>query len=242
MARDPVTALPAVPEEDLAPGRVAALIPAYNVAPAVAAVVRGAADAVGPGHVYVVDDGSRDDTGAVARAAGATVFTQPENRGKGRALARGFDELVARSYDAVVTLDADGQHDPALIPQLVETARRTRADLVVGSRMRNTRGMPLLRVVVNHAMSWFISALAGRWVEDSQSGYRLHRTRLLRAVRLVTDRYETETEILIKAGRRRFRFAACPIPTIYGEERSNIHPIVDTVRFLRLVLRSITWW
>ena len=193
-------------------------------------------------EVTFVDDGSKDGTGDAARAAGARVITQPVNRGKGRALARGFTELTAAGYHAVITLDADGQHDPTEMTRLIARARETRADLVVGSRMRNTRGMPWLRVVVNHSMSWFISALAGQRVEDSQSGYRLHRARLLRALTLVTDRYETETEILIKAGRRGFRIASAPITTIYGDEKSGINPWVDSIRFVRLLARSVLWW
>src|SRR5207247_10007276 len=137
--------------------------------------------------------------------------------------------LVALGYDGVVTLDADGQHDPAEIPELVAKARETGADIVIGSRMRDVRGMPWLRVAVNRIMSWLISLLAGRRIEDSQSGYRLHRARVLRAVRLVTDRYETETEILIKAGRRGFRCSFCPVRTICGEAQHGIHPIVYTL-------------
>jgi glycosyltransferase involved in cell wall biosynthesis len=230
------------PDADLAPGSIAALIPAYNAGAAIAGVVARTAAVVGYGHVYVVDDGSSDETSARATAAGAHVFRQEVNKGKGRALARGFAELLARGYAAVVTLDADGQHDPAEIPHLVECARATGADMIIGSRMRDVSGMPWLRVVVNRTMSWFISALAGRRIEDSQSGYRLHRSQLLRSITLVTHRYETETEILIKAGRRGFRFAFCPVRTIYGEEKSGIHPLVDTVRFVRLVVRSCGWW
>ncbi len=223
-------------------GSVAVLIPAYNAAAHVGDVIARCAAIVGRAHVYVVNDGSRDDTAAVATRAGAHVYDQPRNCGKGRALARGFDELTARGYAAVVSLDADGQHLPEEIPGLIAAAERTGADLVVGSRMRNTAGMPWLRVVVNHSMSWFISLLAGRRVEDSQSGFRLHRAGLLRAITLVTDRYETETEILIKAGRRGFRIASAPISTIYGDETSGIHPFTDTLRFLRLVARSFAWW
>ena len=226
----------------LPPGSVAVLIPAYNAAAHIADVIARARAVVGAEHVWVINDGSRDLTGAIAAAAGAHVLHQPQNRGKGRALARGFAELTERGYAAVVTLDADGQHLPEEILGLIAAAERTGADLVVGSRMRNTAGMPWLRVGVNHGMSWFISLLAGRRVEDSQSGFRLHRAALLRAVTLVTDRYETETEILIKSGRRGFRIAAAPISTIYGEEKSGIHPVVDSLRFLRLVMRSAAWW
>ncbi len=229
-------------ESRLPPGSVAALIPAYNAAAHIADVIARTRAVVGDDHVWVVNDGSRDATSAVAAAAGAHVLEQPQNRGKGRALARGFTDLLAHGYDAVVTLDADGQHLPEEIPGLIAVAERTGADLVVGSRMRNTAGMPWLRVVVNHSMSWFISLLAGRRVEDSQSGFRLHRADVLRSVTLVTDRYETETEILIKSGRRGFRIAAAPISTIYGDEQSGINPVVDSLRFLRLVARSVTWW
>lgn len=229
-------------ETRLPPGSVAVLIPAYNAAAHIGDVIARCAAIVGLEHVWVVNDGSRDDTAAVAARAGAHVLEQPRNRGKGRALARGFSDLADHGYAAVVSLDADGQHLPEEIPGLIAIAERTGADLVVGSRMRNTAGMPWLRVVVNHGMSWFISALAGRRIEDSQSGFRLHRAGMLRAITLVTDRYETETEILIKAGRRGYRIASAPISTIYGDEKSGINPFVDTLRFCRLVVRSVGWW
>ena len=214
---------------------VCAVIPAYNEAARVAPVVRGVLErGVTP---LVVDDGSADDTSAVATDAGATVLRLPENRGKGVALKTAFGWAVERGLDAVVTMDADGQHDPAELPKFLRQAERKRADIVVGSRMGDVRTMPFVRLMTNFWMSALLSHVAGVRMPDTQSGYRLIRTRVLRTVRLVSDRYDMESELLVRAARLGFRITDVPIRTIYSGGPSSIRPGVDTLRFLRLLLR-----
>jgi len=120
--------------------RVLAIIPAYNEATRVAAVITAAGSFV---PVLVVDDGSADETASVARATEAEVLVQQPNQGKGAALRAGFDYALAQDYEAVITLDADGQHDPAEIPLFLEMYAATAADLIIGKR--NFDGMPPLR-------------------------------------------------------------------------------------------------
>ena len=121
--------------------------------------------------VLVVDDGSSDDTAERARAAGATVIEQRPNQGKGAALRAGFRWAIARDFDAVVTLDGDGQHDPKEIGRFVAAFEAARPDLVIGAR--NFRRMPPLRRLGNSLGAMAFSWAVGRRIEDNQSGYRL---------------------------------------------------------------------
>jgi glycosyltransferase involved in cell wall biosynthesis len=190
-------------------------------------------------RVMVVNDGSSDGEPERVRTAGYWVVDHPENRGKGAALQTGFQEVVRRGGAGAVTLDADGQHDPKWIPGLLEAA--TEADVVVGSRMKDPGSMPWLRVVVNHFTSAVVSLLAGTRITDSQSGFRWISASVLKVVPLESQRFDSESEILIKASCLGFRIVEIPIPAVYGEEISKVHPIRDTLRFFRLVGRSLKW-
>jgi glycosyltransferase involved in cell wall biosynthesis len=218
--------------------RLLALIPAYNEAASIARLVEATRPYVEA--VLVVDDGSRDATAELARQAGATVLVQPVNGGKGAALQRGFDYCLEQGFEAVVTLDADGQHDPALIPALVAPLAEGTADLVVGSRRQLwDRHMPLVRRLTNAFMSWLLSRVAGQRLEDTQSGYRVLHARVLRQVRPRTSRFEAESEFLLVAARRGFRIAWVPISVIYGGRPSHVRPLADGLRFARMLVRVL---
>jgi glycosyltransferase involved in cell wall biosynthesis len=219
--------------------KVGVVIPAYNPGPFLAEVVRKCVREVGREQVIVVDDGSTDGSCDPERLAGVTCIVHAGNRGKGAALKTGFDEAQARGFDAIVMLDADGQHDPALIPQLVRKAEESDADIVIGSRMGNVGAMPWLRRATNRTTSFLVSLLARQRIEDSQSGFRLIRTRRLGDLHLKTDRYDTESEMLIDAGRKGLVIRSAPIPSVYGDEKSRIRPMADTGRFIRLFFRFL---
>lgn len=215
--------------------RVVALIPAFNEAAHIGEVVLSARPHVS--DVVVVDDGSTDQTSDVARNAGATVLRHDQNRGKGAAIATALTWFANSGAEFAVLLDADGQHDPAEIPKFVETARSTGADIVVGTRMGDTRDMPQVRLLTNRFTSWMASKLARQKLPDSQCGYRLVRRSVLPNLKLATSRYDTETEMLIQAGRAGHKITSVPIRTIYGGQISRIHPVRDTVQFFKLVGR-----
>ena len=221
--------------------RVAVLIPCYNAAPWLADVISGAARHIPRAHIVAVDDGSRDHTAQVAATCGITVLTHRQNRGKGAALKTGFAFALARGYDAVLTMDADGQHDPASIPALVRVQRAADADIVLGTRMHDASTMPFHRRCSNTLTSLVISLRIGHSVRDSQSGFRLIRCALLRAIPLTSDGYQLESELLIKALITGARLATVPVETIYGGRKSFIHPFRDTVRFVTLILGSSFW-
>jgi glycosyltransferase involved in cell wall biosynthesis len=208
--------------------RVAALVPAYQAAAHLGEVLLGLAALDPAPDVLVVDDGSRDATAQVARTFGARVHSFAANRGKGHALLAGFE--VLRDYDGVVTLDADGQHPPECFPDFVHAARAG-ADLVLGARARSA-AMPPARRFANGFSSGWTARLAGQRVSDSQCGYRLYGRSLLAATPSTPGRYEVETELIVRAARLGFRVAEVEIPTVYGEEKSQIHAFRDVPRIV----------
>lgn len=220
---------------------LAAVIPAYNAGPHLAAVIDRVAGYLPRERIVVVDDGSGDDTRAVAERAGVAVEAHATNRGKGAAIRSGIARAATLGVPYAILLDADGQHNPDEIPAFVAKARATGADLVVGNRLENAASMPWLRLATNYATSAVVSLLAGRRVPDSQNGYRLIRLEHFAKFPLTTCRYEIESEMIIRAGRARGTIASVPVETIYGGEKSFINPFVDTYRFLRMVAKSMFW-
>lgn len=213
--------------------RIIALIPAFNEESRLADVVAKAKSHVS--EVVVVDDGSTDRTGEVARAAGATVLRHEINKGKGGSIITGLDYFRQSDAEFAVMLDADGQHDPAEIPDFIEIARRTGADVVVGTRMSDPQNMPWVRLQTNRFTSWLTGKLARQKIPDSQCGYRLLRRTVLPHLNLVTSHFETETEMLIQAGQAGRKIVSQPIRTIYEPGRvSRIHPFRDSIRFFKL--------
>jgi len=215
-----------------------AVIPARDAEATLGEVIQGVKKALPEATVLVVDDGSTDATSKAARDAGADVIRHEVNRGKGAALQTGFDEASRRGIERVLTLDADGQHDPAYAPRLLQALDSS--DLVIGSRDGNRAGMPWIRRATNSVMTRIVSGLAGREIQDTQSGYRAIRSEVLAAVRPGSSRFEYESEFLIEAGRKGFRIGSVPIPTLYNAPGSHIDPVRDTVRFIRLLFRRWT--
>ena len=213
--------------------KVAALVPAYQAAAHLGEVLMGLAELPARPHVLVVDDGSRDATAEVARQFGVQVHSFAGNRGKGHALLAGFELL--RDYDAVVTLDADGQHPPACLPAFVAAAENG-ADLVLGKR-EVTPNMPPARRFANRFSSAWCSAIAGQPIADSQCGYRLYRRDVLRRTPVRASRYEVETEMAVRAARLGFKVAHVDIPTVYGDETSHLSPTRDVPRIIAMMVR-----
>ena len=216
------------------------LLPGYNVARHLGDLVPRIREHLPGAEILLVDDGSGDGTAHVATELGLQVVRHTVNQGKGMALRTGFAAAVEGGTGAVITMDADGQHLAQEATRFVE-AWRAGADVVIGDRMAATDTMPWLRKRTNEFTSWVISGLAGTPIPDSQNGYRLFDAKVLRAVHLESQRYDLESEILIKAAALGFTIRSVPITTVYGDEKSSINPVVDTYRFFRLVGRASRW-
>ena len=219
----------------------AVVVPAFNAARHLEAVVRETSRFVPLSRIIVVDDGSVDETHEKAARSGAVVLRHAENKGKGIALNTGIVAALEMGSAFAITLDADGQHDPREIPRFLEKELETDADIIVGNRMADRKNMPDDRVFANRVTSWFVSLRAGVHIPDSQNGYRLIKTSLYNTLKIRAKRYAAESEILIRAGKRGAKIEWVPVKTIYGSETSSVHPVVDTVRFLRMAVRSLFW-
>src|SRR4051812_37258941 len=209
---------------------VVALIPGYQAARWIGGGVT-ATRAYPP--VLFVDDGSTDGTALHAGAARATVLRQVPNAGKGAALRAGFRHALADGADAVVTLDADGQHDPDDIPAFLAAFAASRPELVIGRR--DFGSMPLVRRLSNTLGGWVFSAAVGRRIPDNQSGYRLIGRRLMTAL-LDSDEagFEFEVEMIARCLALGLPIADVPIRTIYAGESSHIRPWRHFTQFLRV--------
>jgi glycosyltransferase involved in cell wall biosynthesis len=212
------------------------IIPTYNEAKEISRLVKQIKEK--KLDVLVVDDGSIDSTAQIASSVGAVVLKNSSNEGKGSCLKKGFKYALDNNFDAVITMDGDGQHLPEDLPCLIQKAIKSGSDIFVGNRMRQTEGMPWVRIITNKFMSLVISALSKQNIPDTQCGFRLIKRPVLEKVELRTSKFETETEILIKAARLGFKIESVPVKTVYRGEKSQIDPLVDTWRFLRLVIKG----
>jgi glycosyltransferase involved in cell wall biosynthesis len=215
-------------------------IPCYQGAATVGEVVRGARASGHP--VVVIDDGSTDDSARVAEAAGATVLRHPANHGKGAALATAFAFAEKQGASAVLSMDADGQHDPVEIPKLVKAHEAEPDAIVIGVRSFRPEDMPRRSRIGNKISTWWISKFARRDYHDTQSGFRVYPRALYESVKLRSRRFETETELLLHAAKRGLPLVEVPIKTIYGPDRvTHFHGFRDTMRVIRLVIGSPLW-
>jgi glycosyltransferase involved in cell wall biosynthesis len=215
--------------------RTIVVIPAFNEAKAIGLLVGKCLQT--DNEVWIIDDGSTDETGSRAREAGARVIRHPKNLGKGRAIRTAISEFLKEKADYLLFMDADGQHDPKFIPSFIQLAGENSADVLLGNRMLATAQMPMTRRFTNRFMSWLVSQLAGEAIPDSQCGFRMLSRRFLLGFEPTTEGFDLESEMLIQAGRQGFKVHSLPISTIYGDETSHIRPLRDTVRFMELVSR-----
>ena len=215
------------------PATCAVVIPCRNEEASIAGLVRSVRQYLP--KVLVVDDNSGDETAARAVEAGAQVVRREQNPGKGAALKVGVAAALAQNCAWMMTLDGDGQHRPEDIPAFLRCAEETGASLVIGNRMPGAEAIPWLRRSVNRWMSRQISRIAGKFLPDTQCGFRLINLEGWGALRLETDHYEIESEMLLAFVQAGCRVEFVPIQVIGRGQRSKIHPVKDTWRWLR-------WW
>jgi len=188
--------------------------------------------------VLVVDDGSIDNTHEMAEKKADFVIRNDKNLGKGMSLKKGISYLLKEtSFDYLATMDADGQHSPSDLDKFLQKAEDGEY-FIVGNRMSNPIGMPKLRVITNKFMSWLISRIVGQRIPDTQCGFRLIKREVLEKIKIKTDNFEIESEILIKAARFGFPIKSIPIKSIYFKSlQSRINPFIDTIRFIKFIFQ-----
>jgi glycosyltransferase involved in cell wall biosynthesis len=190
------------------------IVPVYNAEPTLAKVVKDVRRNL-PGALIVgVDDGSTDGSRQLLRTVADETIEFDVNRGKGAALRAGFDLALKKGAAAVLTIDSDGQHDAAFAPAIVGALDH--ADIVIGTRDLSGKAVPTHRRIANMISSAATRAVSGGKVRDSQSGYRAMKADVLRKVHGEGDRYEFETDFIIRAARAGFTTVNVPISTIYG--------------------------
>lgn len=215
------------------------LIPAYNAEKTLEAV---ATECLGHGAaVVVVNDGSTDGTAKIAESLPVTLLAHVSNQGKGRALRTGFDWALVHGYEAVITLDADGQHDVSAVERLYESARIDGFDLLIASRHAQFEKMAGLRASWNRFGVWCMRKRTGFEITDSQSGFRYYSATLLKSLTLSSDGYDLEMEVLMKAWRQGLKVGSLPVAARVADGRSTSHfkPVRDTWNICKVFLRHM---
>jgi glycosyltransferase involved in cell wall biosynthesis len=190
------------------------IVPAYNAEATLANVVKGVRRNLPKALIIGVDDGSSDGSRKLLRTVADETIEFDVNQGKGAALRAGFARALEKGAAAVLTIDSDGQHDPAFAPDIVRALDR--ADIVIGTRDLSGAHVPKHRRIANMISSAATRAVSGGKVRDSQSGYRAMKAEVFRKVDAKGDRYEFETDFIIRAARSGFTTVNVPISTIYG--------------------------
>lgn len=215
---------------------VVCIVPAYNADASVEAVVKGVKLHLPRALVLGVDDGSTDGTRAVLKRTCDQVLAFDQNRGKGAILRDAFEWALDNGAAAVLTIDADGQHDPAVARDIISALDK--ADIVIGTREISGKAVPAHRRFANMLSTSITRAISKCPVHDSQSGYRAMRAEVLRKIKPQGDRYEFETDFIILAGRSGFSFASVPIPTIYDSPTpSNFRPLHSSWQIAKVLWR-----
>lgn len=224
-------------KRDTTPQNITVILPAYNEEVSIGSIVlltKNYAD-----NVIVVDDGSSDRTAELARKAGAKVIVHESNKGKGGALKTGF--AAAEGADIIVTMDSDGQHNPADIPHLVEPILKGEADMVNGSRYLNGLGKntPAYRRVGQTILDKATNLNSGLKITDSQSGFRAFAASTKEVFRFTAQGMAIESEMLADAGKNGLRIAEVEIGVRYDVDCSTINPVKHGFGVLLMVLKDI---
>ncbi|MBO7718821.1 MAG: glycosyltransferase family 2 protein [Methanosphaera sp.] len=213
---------------------VAVILPAYNEEVAIGSMVILSLEYAD--EVIVVDDGSTDRTAKISELAGATVLQHPSNKGKGVALKTGFD--YASKYDIIVTIDADGQHNPSEIPGIIKPIVDDIADIVNGSRYLNghDNNTPTYRRVGQTVLDTATNLAAGVKLTDSQSGFRAFSSESIKYFEFNPDGFGIESDMLIEASQNNLRIVEVPISVRYDVQTTRENPVIQGLSVLMRIL------
>jgi glycosyltransferase involved in cell wall biosynthesis len=219
--------------------KVALGIPALDEERTIAKVVVRAKPFVD--SVLVVDDGSRDDTSAIAEGLGAAVVRHEKNLGKGAALRDCFAWARRAGVDVLVTIDADGQHDPSLIPKLIEKMGEENADVVIGSRLVRPPDMPSYRWFGGRALDNLVGVRVGNRIVDAQSGFRAYSRRAIEALVASEFGMGVDSALIMDADRAGLKIAETPAAANYAGLKTSTHnPAIHSLDVLFSVVKFIS--
>jgi len=189
--------------------------------------------------IIVIDDGSNDNTYRVASKLVDKVIRHSENKGKGQAIKTGIDYALKNGIESILLMDADGQHSPDDIEKFLLLYNKREVNMIVGNRLHHPEGMSHLRKVTNIVMSKILSIISHQNVPDSQCGFRLLDKKAMEHSDIKTSHFEIESEIVINISRANLKIDSVPIRSIYRDEKSKINPFVDTIRFIKFLIKNI---
>ncbi len=220
-------------------------IPAYNEESTIRKVIKSIPPKIKDIkkiETIIIDDGSEDNTGKVAEKYGAIVLRHLINRGLGGAIATALEYAKINNYDLLITLDADGQHEPKDIPIFINSIRVNKNDVVIGSRWLNGSDAPLSRIFINKIANFLTFFLCGVFSTDSQSGYRAFSKNAIQKVNLHTSGMEVSSEIFSEIYKNKLKYGEVPIKAIYtkyskakGQRLSDAPDVL-----IRLIIRILS--
>ncbi len=214
--------------------RACAVIPFFNESATIKEIVARTLDIVD--CVIAVDDGSTDSSAAQIKDFERVILIKlADNKGKGFALNAGFKESIKNYFEITVTIDADLQHEPELIPALLQSTGSF--DIVIGNRLNSLKDMPLHRIASNKLTSYLLSVKTGQKLLDTQSGFRAYKTDVLPGILPSSSGFEAESEILINAARKNYRIGFVPVSTIYANEKSKMKSMQAIGGFIKVLMR-----
>jgi glycosyltransferase involved in cell wall biosynthesis len=214
--------------------KIIAVVPALNEEKNIGKVVKETKKYVH--EVIVVDDGSSDNTRKVAEDNGALVVKHLVNMGLGFSLMTGSEAAVERGADIIVTIDADGQHDPAEIPKIIGELVKYDLDIVIASRP-TSKEMPLVKKMGNTFLYLTSKALFNVDVKDTQSGFRAFTAEALEKLRWTSSRYPVASEIVKNIGKNNLKYKEVPIKTVYHD----VYKGTTIIDGLKIFLNMILW-
>ncbi|MBC8385613.1 MAG: glycosyltransferase family 2 protein [Candidatus Cloacimonetes bacterium] len=214
----------------------AVVIPVYNAANYMEILIEEIRNFFPVENIIAVNDGSIDDSSEICRSLIKNVIDLPKNKGKGAALIAGFERANSLGFSFAFSIDSDLQHKPEDLPRFLEKQNRHQANLVIGRRSFSYKKMPFHRIMSNVITSGIVSSITQRTIFDSQSGYRLYDLNMIKNLKFRSQRYQFETEVILRIAKLNGIIDFIWIDTLYSGEKSHISHFRDIWNFIKVIL------